>query len=194
MATPGQTLENPMTGERITFCTTTQNSDGRLWEAELFIPPYRGKLTTAHYHPTFTETFEILSGTAGYSVDGREAEAKAGEIIIVPAGKAHIHPWNNSDEALRVRQRVQLDQPNFATLRKIEFFAEAIFGLAQSGKVDKEGMPHPLHFAQIANEMQPIGYITGMPIPAQHLLFGGLSALGRFLGYRLDMTELTQPV
>jgi gentisate 1,2-dioxygenase len=187
MAAPGQTLENPITGERITFCTTTQNSDGRLWEAELFIPPHKGKLATAHFHPTFAETFEILSGTAGYSVDGREAEAKAGEVIIVPAGKAHIHPWSINDETLHVRQRIQLDKPDLETLRKIEFFAEAIFGLAQDGQVDKEGMPHPLHFAQIANEMQPIGYMSGMPIPAQHLLFGSLAALGRFLGYRLDV-------
>jgi mannose-6-phosphate isomerase-like protein (cupin superfamily) len=192
MATPGQTLENPITGERITFRTTTQNSDGRSWEAELFIPPYRGKVSSAHFHPTFAETFEVLSGTACYSVDGGEAEAKAGEVIIVPAGKAHIHPWSASDESLHLRQRLQLDRPDFATLRKIEFFAEAIFGLAQSGQVDKEGMPRPLYFAQIAKEMQPIGYLAGMPIPAQHLLFGALAALGRLLGYRIDLKELAQ--
>jgi mannose-6-phosphate isomerase-like protein (cupin superfamily) len=192
MATPGQTLENPISGERITFLTTTQNSDGRRWEADLLIPPYQGKVKGAHFHPTFAESFEILAGTARYSLDGREAEAKAGEVIVVPAGTPHIHPWSVSAETLHLRQRLQLDKPDFDTLHKIEFFAEAIFGLAQSGQVDKEGMPHPLHFAQIAKEMQPIGYMAGMPIPAQHFVFGALAGLGRMIGYRIDIKQLAQ--
>jgi hypothetical protein len=52
--------------------------------------------------------------------------------------------------------------------------------------------PNPLQFAMIVKAMQPIGYMAGMPIPVQHVLFGALSGLGHLLGYSLEIPPKPQ--
>jgi mannose-6-phosphate isomerase-like protein (cupin superfamily) len=41
-----------------------------------------------HRHP-YSETFIVREGRVLFEVDGNQLEAKAGQIIVVPAGAAH---------------------------------------------------------------------------------------------------------
>ena len=41
-----------------------------------------------HRHP-YEETFVIQEGSATFTVDGEEIEARAGQIVVVPADAAH---------------------------------------------------------------------------------------------------------
>lgn len=41
-----------------------------------------------HHHP-YEETFVIQEGVAMFAVDGEQVEARAGQIVIVPAGAVH---------------------------------------------------------------------------------------------------------
>lgn len=177
-------LENPISGEKVIMHKSARNSDGRHWEIELFIPAYKGKIAVAHFHPRLTERFEILEGQARYVVDGQELDAGPGDVITIPPGTAHIHPWSNSAEGLHLRQVSELDRADPAALAKFDAMIETLFGLAQDGKVTKEGQPYPLQFAVIARSIQPEGYFAGMPIPLQRLVVGALAGLGRLLGYK----------
>ena len=49
-------------------------------------PPGRG--ARLHRHP-YEETFIVEEGSATFTVDGETIEARAGHIVVVPAGAAH---------------------------------------------------------------------------------------------------------
>src|SRR3954468_1752186 len=58
MAYAGQTIENPVSGERITFIRTAADTDGELLEIELELSP-DGAVPGAHVHPEQEERFEV---------------------------------------------------------------------------------------------------------------------------------------
>jgi quercetin dioxygenase-like cupin family protein len=43
----------------------------------------------SHSHPTMTEIFYVLQGTAEYSVGSDRHLASAGDVVVVPAGLPH---------------------------------------------------------------------------------------------------------
>lgn len=182
-------LENPISGEKVIIHTSARNSDGRHWEVEALIPAYKGKIPVAHVHPRATERFTILRGQARYQLAGKEYNAGPGDVIIVPPGTSHIHPWSTSAEGLHMRQATELAQPDYAALVKFDTMIETLFRLAQEGKVNAQGQPYPLQFAVILHEIQPEGYLAALPIPLQHGLIGGLAWIGRRFGYTVYNPE-----
>jgi quercetin dioxygenase-like cupin family protein len=50
-----------------------------------------------HYHP-YEETFIVQEGTGTFTVDGEEIVARAGQIVIVPAGA--VHGFKNTGEGM----------------------------------------------------------------------------------------------
>ena len=52
-----------------------------------------------HSHP-YPEVFVVLEGTAGFVVDGKEVEARAGQVVVGPAGQPHRF-WNAGPGRLR---------------------------------------------------------------------------------------------
>lgn len=184
MAKAGQIFENRITGERLVFRQAGRESNGHRIEVDYFLRPHSGKAPVAHFHPRFDERFDIISGQACYLLGTEEKTAQAGEIVILPHNIAHKHPWNAGDSELQVRQSIELDRPDPATMQAIEHFFETLYGLGQDGKVNRDGMPNPLQFALILKKFQPHAYVAGMPIPVQHLLFGLLAGIGRMVGYR----------
>src|ERR1700750_734691 len=65
MIQPGQTLENPVTGERFTFRETAATSDGELLAFELGLRP-GGAVPIPHVHPIQTERFEVRAGWCAF--------------------------------------------------------------------------------------------------------------------------------
>ena len=66
----GQTLVNPVTGERMTFLATSTDADGDYVQIELRAEP-EASVPAAHVHPRQVETFEIVSGTLGAKIAGK---------------------------------------------------------------------------------------------------------------------------
>src|SRR5687767_13715956 len=62
MAYAGQVIENPVSGEKLTFIQTAAETNGELLELELELTP-DGHVPGAHQHPEQTETFHVLEGT-----------------------------------------------------------------------------------------------------------------------------------
>ena len=61
MAYKGQKINNPVSGETITFKRTSAGTGGRLLEIELELTP-DGKVPGMHVHPSQEERFEVLEG------------------------------------------------------------------------------------------------------------------------------------
>jgi quercetin dioxygenase-like cupin family protein len=184
MAAAGQTFENPITGERMVFDTTARDSNGLLLEIEFFIQPNTGRGLPAHFHPSFDERFEILSGSARYIVGDVEHPADAGDEIVLPRGIPHIHPWNVGNDVLHVRKITQLDKPDKDLLLKSEAFFETLYALAQEGKTGADGLPkNLLQKVVVGQALEPASYSATPPLWIQRPLLGLLAAIGRAFGY-----------
>jgi len=138
MARQGQTIHNPVSGERITFLQTAADTNGERLEFELELSP-DGRVPGAHVHPEQEERFHVLAGTMTFRLGLRRISASAGETVIVPAGRVHKFANGGSDVA---RARVEV-LPALDMEELLCTTAE----LALEGKVLRSGMPKPLHLA-----------------------------------------------
>ena len=71
MATTGDTIEHPVTGELITFLETSRETNEEYASVELRVRPH-GFVIAPHIHPFAEESFEMRSGTCTFVADGNE--------------------------------------------------------------------------------------------------------------------------
>ena len=142
MINPGDTLYNPVTGEAMTFVTTSRQTDGEYVEIELRADP-DAFVAAAHVHPAQTETFEVVEGTLAVKVAGETIEATPGDVLVVEPGQPHKW-WNAGDSRLVFRCRI-------APALQFESLIETMFALAADGKTNRKGLPNPFRLAVIAN-------------------------------------------
>jgi len=125
MATRGDTIEHPVTGEMITFLETSGETNGEYASFELRVRPH-GFVVAPHIHPFAEGSFEIRSGTCTFVADGNERKVGPGEEATVPAGAVHAW-WNAGDEE---GVTIVEFRPGFKTE---EFFA-SFFGWPRTAK------------------------------------------------------------
>jgi mannose-6-phosphate isomerase-like protein (cupin superfamily) len=65
--------------------------------AEATVPA--GGETVEHYHHVAEEIYHLVSGSGRLRLGGEEAEVRAGDTIVIPAGIRH-KLWNPGDEPL----------------------------------------------------------------------------------------------
>jgi mannose-6-phosphate isomerase-like protein (cupin superfamily) len=189
MARPGETIENPLTGERITFLETAEDTDGELLRFEYAAPPH-AEGPPEHIHPRQEERFEIVSGTLVARAGGRERTLGEGQSIAIAAGTPHTFRNPGGEE---VRFLVE-----FRPALGIEPFFETAWGLVRDGRATALGVPkNPLQLAVLAAAYRDEVYLAGPPIPVQKALFavgaGMLAPLGRLLGYRARYPQYNGP-
>ncbi len=177
MARKGDTIEHPVTGERFTFLETSQDTSGEYSRYEVRVSPH-GFVAAPHIHPLVEETFEILSGTWAFVVDGKERQLGPGEGATIPVGTPHAW-WNAGDE-----EGVAIVE--FRPALKVDEFFESFFGLAQDGKVSpKTGLPNLLWMALILRYYREFLYLDKPPLFVQRAVFTPLAAVARLLGYSM---------
>jgi quercetin dioxygenase-like cupin family protein len=170
----GDTIENPVTGERIVFRKTTAETNGEAVVIECFVKP-NGFVAKPHVHPSQDERFEVLAGSLMFKLDGKELPAGPGDRILVPAGSKHQF-WNEGDEEAHFVCEIR-------PALKFEQLVETMFALAADGKTNKKGMPNPLRLAVIARETFDTVQLPFPPVWMQQLGLLGGSWLGRLVGY-----------
>jgi mannose-6-phosphate isomerase-like protein (cupin superfamily) len=176
MAKRGDVIEHPVTGERITFLQTAEETNGEYALLDLHVKPH-GFVAAPHVHPRLQETFEIREGTFTFVIDGENREVRPGEGATVPAGAPHAW-WNSGHEEEGVAV------VEFRPALKAEEFFETFFGLAKDGKVSpKTGLPNLLWLAVILRSYSDFIYLAKPPLAVQRAIFTPLAAVGRLLGY-----------
>ena len=143
MAYAGKVLENPVSGERMTFRKTASETDGKLLEIELELSA-DGAVPGAHIHPEQEERFEVLEGTMAFRMGLKKIVAGPGDVVTVPAGKIHAFK-NAGDDTAKVRVQVR------PALQMEELF-ETTVALAEDGRTTSKGMPKPLDLALFVRE------------------------------------------
>jgi quercetin dioxygenase-like cupin family protein len=175
MIRAGDTIENPVTGERLVFKETSAETNGEYVLFECFVKP-SGFVAAAHVHPFQEERFEILEGSVTFKVNGQELPTTPGDVVLVPAGTKHQF-WNAGDTEARFACEV-------SPALEFERLIETMFSLAQDRKTNRKGMPNPLRLAVIARAHFDT---VRLPFPPAWMQRAGLALgapLGRLLGYR----------
>src|SRR5918996_2389679 len=98
MIKPGDTIENPVTGERFTFTDTSATTGGELLAFELALRP-GGAVPVPHVHPIQTERFEVVSGRMRFRIGLRTRVAGPGEVVEVAPGVMHSFANAGEEEA-----------------------------------------------------------------------------------------------
>ena len=168
MAFTGQVLDNPISGERITFRKTSADTDGDLLVIDLELSP-QGQVPGAHVHPHQEERFEVLSGVVKFRRGLKTVVGRPGDIVVVPPGAIHRFT-NDGSEPARVRVEVR------PALRMEELFETAV-ALAREGRTNMRGMPHPLDLAlfmrnfdaEVKAPLAPAGVVRALMAPLSWL-------------------------
>src|SRR5215213_8366949 len=181
MITPGQTLENPVTGERFTFTDTAASTGGELLAFELALRP-GGAVPIPPVHPIQTERFEVVAGLMRFRLGLRRRVAAPGDVVEVAPGVVHGFANAGEDEA-RVRVEVR------PALAMEEMFADVI-ALAEAGRMNTRGMPrNPLDLALLARTYDREAHAPLLGRRLQRMLLAPLVALAR----RRDRRDAAAP-
>src|SRR5262245_46627813 len=179
MVRVGDVIENPVTGETMTFLRTATETGGEFLRIDMAVRP-GGFVAGEHIHPQQDERFQISSGHFTLRIRGEERRYGPGEHITIPAGTPHAW-WNSGDEELRV----------FLEFRPAGRFAEFIttfFALARTGQTNRRGIPKNLFQLAVSfAEYRDVLRATRPPWFVQRMLFALLNPIGRMLGYRPDV-------
>jgi mannose-6-phosphate isomerase-like protein (cupin superfamily) len=174
MIRSGDTIHNPVTGERITFHQTSAGTNGEAVVIECAVQP-DGFVAAAHVHPSQTERFAVIDGRLGMKVGRKKMLLERGDVAVVEAGNPHKF-WNMGDDEVRFVCEVR-------PALQFESLLETMFALAADGKTNKKGMPNPFRLAVIARAHFDT---VRLPQPPAWLQRTGLALgapFGRLLGY-----------
>jgi quercetin dioxygenase-like cupin family protein len=171
MIKPGQTLENPITGERFTFTDTAATTDGELLAFELGLRP-GGAVPIPHVHPIQTERFEVVEGLMRFRVGLRRRFAGPGEVVEVAPGVLHSFA-NAGDEKARVRVEVR------PALAMEDMLAEVV-AMAEAGLMNRRGLPRRLRdLAALARKYDQEAHAPGLSVGMQRVLLAPLRLSAR---------------
>ena len=186
MISAGFETTDPITKTRLVVVKGAQETAGRGWVTEVHCPEGAAPWVAAHVHRTWTETFEILQGSASCRLGTAVQTLLAGETVVMPPGIAHVHPWNTGSGVMIFRHTNDFGAATPEAVHDVLGAFATINGLAREGRIGRKGIPkNPLQAAATIRTLTKHGAFDAVvPIPLQL----GLSAtLGRFaeaLGYR----------
>jgi quercetin dioxygenase-like cupin family protein len=168
---PGQTVENPVTGERFTFTSTAASSDGELLAFDFALRP-GGAVPMPHVHPEQSERFEVVEGEMRFRIGLRTIVAGPGDVLLVEPGVAHSFANVGAEDArLRVEVRPALAME--------EMFADVV-ELAEAGRMSTRGMPRNLlDLALLARTYDREAHAPLLGRRLQRMLLAPLVALAR---------------
>jgi quercetin dioxygenase-like cupin family protein len=139
--------------------------------AEIWTEP--GGDVPAHYHPSLTERFEVVSGEVEFRIGKTKRRAGPGDRLVAEPGVVHAFK-NPGEVAALVRVEVQ-------PALRLQGFLEEAAALARQGKYTQRGVPRGLRAAaELAELMERYSDVTVMafpPRPLQRLLLSPLARL-----------------
>jgi quercetin dioxygenase-like cupin family protein len=163
----GDTIANPVTGERFTFTHVRED----LLAFDFALAP-GGKVPIAHVHPVQTERFEVVSGSVRFRIGFRSFVARPGDVVEAPPGVAHGF-GNAGDGEARMRVEVR------PALAMADMFEEVV-ELARAGGMTKRGLPRNLlTLAALARRYDREAHAPGLTVPLQRILLAPLVWLSR---------------
>jgi mannose-6-phosphate isomerase-like protein (cupin superfamily) len=177
MIRQGDEITNARTGQVMIFLKTSTETIGELLQIECFSPASLER-EPEHIHPFQENSFEIISGSCIFHIDGKEQVIGPGQSITIPAKVPH-HFWNAGDTVAHYIQE-------FRPALKIDRFFETFFALARDGKLNKKGIPNFFHVSVIGLAYKDEIRLTNPPWALQNIIYKILSPFGKLMGYEAE--------
>jgi len=150
-----RTIVNPIFRDTATYLQTAAESNGKITEFEMTLMP--GGANPLHYHFTFSETFTAIDGDLGVRLGKKNKKIlKPGESHTVEPMALHSF-FNSTDREIRFNIKIRPGHEGFENSLRI------IYGLAEDGLANKQGIPKSLkHKAIVAcmADMNLPGFFT----------------------------------
>jgi mannose-6-phosphate isomerase-like protein (cupin superfamily) len=170
MASAGEVIRNPATGETVTFLVTAADSGGKLLQLEMTAEK---SSAPTHVHPKIHERWDLQAGRVRFRVGEIDHMLEAPAKLEIPAGTPHRFA---SDGPIRT-------VVDYEPAGGFEDFLETVYALAAAGKTNKQGMPNILRSAVIGHAHLDDYALPFPPVAVQRVLFALLAPIGRAFGY-----------
>ena len=186
MISQGFETTDPITKTRLVVVKGAQDTGGRGWVTEVHCPEGAAPWGPAHVHRTWTETFDILQGTASCRLGTTVHTLRTGERIVMPPGVPHVHPWNTGSGVMVFRHTNEFGASTPEAVHDVLGAFATINGLAREGRIGKNGLPkNPLQAAATIRTLTKHGgFDAVLPISPQLAVSATLGRLAEALGYR----------
>jgi mannose-6-phosphate isomerase-like protein (cupin superfamily) len=136
-------IYNPIQEDYATFLETSEESGGERTLIEIEVAPGGG--TTPHYHKTYAEHFEVISGALEVMVGGETRTLTAGEKSVAP--KNTLHNFHNAtDEPTTFLIELRPGSSGFEKALRVAY------GLASDGLSNSNGLPKNLYHTALLFE------------------------------------------
>jgi len=177
---------DPITQTHTLVVKSAEETAGRGWVIEVSCPEGAPPYVLPHLHSTWTETFEILEGTATCRLGGEERRLACGESIVMPPRIVHTHPWNTGSGRMVFRQTNDFGAITPEAVTDVLGAFATLHGLAREGLVGKRGLPkNPMQFFATGRLLAKHGaFDAAVPIPLQIAVSATLGRLAEAFGYR----------
>ena len=150
-----RTIVNPIFKDIVTFSQTSSESEGKITEIDITLMP--GGNNPLHYHKAHSETFFAIDSEVGVGLEkGKKKILKPVESYTVEP--MALHYWfNPTDSKIKFKIEIKPGHEGFENSLRI------IYGLAEDGLANKQGIPKSLrHKAIVAcmADMNLPGFFT----------------------------------
>jgi quercetin dioxygenase-like cupin family protein len=174
MATKGQVLINPATGDSYEFLETAADTNGA-YVTMIATVGSKGPLVPNHLHVLQEEHFDILSGRLTILFEGKTQVLAEGDTLTLPRNAPHNH-YNSDDIPVRYKHTV-------TPAMDFEYLVETLVGLAADGR-SKNGKYGLMQELVTLKYLDSKTYLADIPRGLQQMLMNILAPVGRMLGYR----------
>lgn len=136
-----RTIVNPIIKDIVTFLQTSEETNGKMTEAEITLMPGGGN--PLHYHKTYSETFQAIDGDLGVKLGKYKSKIlKPGESYTVEPKAVHGF-FNPTEKEIKFNVRLTPGHTGFENSLRI------IYGLATDGLTDKNTVPKSIKHTAI---------------------------------------------
>ena len=168
---PGETIEAPTIGHRVTCLSNSVVTGGELFRFNFWM---RGDASPPplHVHPRQVERIEVVSGSVLSTSGGVRRVLGPGGTISTPPGEPHtVGPAGEDAVEMIVEFRPSLG---------FERFAERTFALDRAGHLSANGRGNPLRLAT-ARPHEAEFFVPRVPIGLQRVILRALDRLAQRL-------------
>ena len=170
---PGETIEAPHMGMRVTCHEDAASSGGQVLSFELWM---RGGATPppVHIHPHQEERITVKSGSVRSRSGGADRVLSPGDTVVSPPGEPHtVGPAGDEEVEMSAELRPALGY---------ERFIERSFALDRAGFINAKGRGNPLRMAT-AGAREAEFFLPRVPLGLQRAVMAAMERLAHRIGY-----------
>src|SRR5262245_48455101 len=170
---PGETIEAPHMGMRVTCRENAASSRGEVLSFDLWM---RGSSTPPpmHVHPRQEERITVISGSVRSRSGDVDRVLTPGDTVVSPPGEPHtVGPAGDEDAEMLAELRPALDY---------EHFVERVCALDKAGYINAKGRGNPLRLATAGGRHAEF-FLPRIPTGVQRTVEAGMERLARLIGY-----------